>query len=49
MKNMAELFDMYSKDMVKPRISARLPMQDAARALQMIADRKVLGKVVLTT
>lgn len=49
MKNMGELFDLYAKGLVKPRISANFAMQDAAKALDMIADRKVLGKVVLTT
>ena len=48
MKNMGELFDMYEKEKVRPRISASFPMQDAAQALNMISDRKVLGKVVLT-
>ena len=48
MKNMGELFDMYEKGKVRPRISASFPMQDAAQALNMISDRKVLGKVVLT-
>lgn len=47
--NMNELFDMYSKGLVRPRISARFPMQDAAKALKLITDRKILGKVVLTT
>ena len=42
------LFEMYEKGQVKPRISARFPMQEAAKALSLIADRKVLGKVVLT-
>lgn len=48
MKNMAELFDMYEKRLVKPRISTSLPMSDAAQALNLISDRKLLGKVVLT-
>lgn len=48
MANMGELFDMYEKGKVRPRISASFPMQDAAQALTMISDRKVLGKVVLT-
>jgi NADPH2:quinone reductase len=47
MQNMQELFDMYAKGLVKPRISARFPMQEAAKALTLIAERKVLGKVVL--
>lgn len=49
MKNMGELFDLYAKGLIKPRISASFEMADAAQALHMIADRKVLGKVVLTT
>ncbi|MEX0367026.1 MAG: NADPH:quinone oxidoreductase family protein [Ruegeria sp.] len=48
MQNVTELFDMYRKGQVKPRISASFPMEDAAKALEMIADRQVLGKVVLT-
>lgn len=48
MNNMAELFDMYAKGQIKPRISASFPMQDAAQALDLISARKVLGKVVLT-
>lgn len=49
MQNMVELFDLYTKGQIKPQISAHFPMQDAAQALAMICDRKVLGKVVLTT
>ena len=49
MRNMLELFDLYEKGLIKPHISASFPMVDAARALDLIADRKVLGKVVLTT
>ncbi|MEX0311009.1 MAG: zinc-binding dehydrogenase, partial [Tateyamaria sp.] len=48
MQNVTELFDMCGKGQVKPRISASFAMEDAAKALEMIADRKVLGKVVLT-
>lgn len=48
MNNMAELFDMYAKGQIKPRVSASFPMQDAAQALDLISARKVLGKVVLT-
>ncbi|WP_432817271.1 NADPH:quinone oxidoreductase family protein [Sulfitobacter sp. JB4-11] len=45
--NMADLFEMYAKGQIKPRISARYPLKDAPKALQMMQDRKVLGKVVL--
>lgn len=45
--NMAELFEMYAKGKIKPRISARFPLEEAPQALQLMQDRKVLGKVVL--
>ncbi|MEP4246366.1 NADPH:quinone oxidoreductase family protein [Tateyamaria sp.] len=48
MTNMSELFDMYGKKQIRPQISSRFDMQDAAQALTLISDRKVLGKIVLT-
>ncbi|MEM8576878.1 MAG: NADPH:quinone oxidoreductase family protein [Pseudomonadota bacterium] len=48
-QNMAELFEMYGKGLIKPRITKTYPMEEAAQALTHIADRKVQGKVVLTT
>ncbi|MGR3759449.1 NADPH:quinone oxidoreductase family protein [Roseobacteraceae bacterium NS-SX3] len=47
-ENMANLFTLYQENAIKPRISARFAMQDAAKALRLIEDRKVMGKVVLT-
>ncbi len=47
MRNMQELFDMYKQDAIKPRISTSFAMADAAQALNLISERKVLGKVVL--
>lgn len=47
-ENMAELFALYEKGQVKPRIHARYPLEQAADALTLMQDRKVLGKVVLT-
>ena len=46
-ENMADLFHMYKDDQIKPRISARFPLEKAADALNLMMDRKVLGKVVL--
>lgn len=48
-KNIEELFDMYAKGEIKPRISARFPLAEAGKALEMMADRRVLGKVVVET
>ena len=47
MENMGELFAMYAKGQIKPRISARFPLEQAAAALELMQDRKVMGKVVL--
>ncbi len=47
-ENMTELFELYSKGQIKPRICAQFDLQNAALALQMMQDRQVMGKVVLT-
>lgn len=47
-ENMADLFRLYAEGKVRPRIHARFALADAAQALEMIQDRKVQGKVVLT-
>ena len=46
--NMRDLFDLYARGQIRPRVTASFPMEDAAKALHHISDRKVLGKVVLT-
>ncbi|MDE4132237.1 NADPH:quinone oxidoreductase family protein [Phaeobacter sp. QD34_3] len=46
-ENMAELFAMYDSGAIKPRISQTFPMEDAAQALELVQDRKALGKIVL--
>ena len=45
--NMRDLFSLYAEGKVKPRISARYPLEQAAGALKLMEDRKVMGKVVL--
>lgn len=46
-ENMADLFRMYASGEIKPRISARFELENAADALNLMMDRKVMGKVVL--
>lgn len=46
-ENMADLFAMYKDGRIKPRISARFPLEQAAEALTLMEERKVMGKVVL--
>lgn len=44
----SELLSFYREGKIKPTISERFPLQDAARAIQWLADRKAVGKVVIT-
>jgi NADPH2:quinone reductase len=46
--HVAELFDWHAAGKIRPRITARIPLERAADALKMIEDRKVLGKAILT-
>lgn len=48
-ENMGDLFRMYGEGKIKPRVSASYPLERAGEALQLLQDRKVLGKVVVTT
>ncbi len=47
-ENMGDLFKLYSEGKIKPRISASYSLDKAGDALQLLSDRKVLGKVVVT-
>ena len=45
---LAELFDMYKKGQVKPRVTEIFKLEDADKAISYVAERKALGKVVVT-
>ncbi|MCC7271068.1 MAG: zinc-binding dehydrogenase, partial [Alphaproteobacteria bacterium] len=45
----AEMFALLAAGRLDPPVMAAYPMEQAAEALAVIADRRVLGKVVLTT
>lgn len=47
-ENMGDLFRLYDEGKIKPRVSASYPLAQAGDALQLLQDRKVLGKVVVT-
>ena len=47
-RNLAELFQMYENGKLRPRISASYPLEDYARAMDDLGNRRVRGKVVLT-
>ena len=42
------VFDLYARGLIKPEISERYPLADAAKGLRRIADRAVTGKIVVT-
>ena len=46
-RNMKELFELYSRGEIRPHIGARFPLERAGEALQMLLDRKAMGKVVV--
>jgi len=48
-RNAAALNALWSAGRIRPVVSATYPLEDAARALEDIAARKVTGKVVVTT
>ena len=46
--NMSQILDWVRQGRLKPQIHAVYPLEEAAKAIQEIADRKVMGKVILT-
>lgn len=46
-RDIEELAQMFAAGTVRPYIGARFPLSEAAAALRHVADRKVLGKVVI--
>jgi len=47
--NFVQLFDWYAQGKLKPHVSRTFPLEQAATALNDLINRKVVGKVVLTT
>jgi len=45
----ATLMAWYAEGRIRPHIAATYPLEDTAQALQMIADRKVKGRVIVRT
>ena len=46
-RNMAELFQWYLEGKVKVVVDTAFPLADAEKALQRVASRQVMGKVIL--
>jgi NADPH2:quinone reductase len=47
MRNEAELMELLSSGRVRPHIGASFPLDEAAAALQYVADGHAIGKVVI--
>ncbi len=47
-ENLTALMDMIAKGEMKPLIDKNLPLAEAREGLRLIADREVIGKVVIT-
>jgi NADPH:quinone reductase-like Zn-dependent oxidoreductase len=45
--NVVELMRLYREGAIRPRISARYPLEQGARAIKDLAERKAVGKVVV--
>jgi len=43
----ADLFEMYRRDEIEPLVGAQYPLEEAGRALEALATRRTIGKVVL--
>jgi NADPH:quinone reductase len=46
--NIATLMQLYAKGAIKPRISERYPLARAGEAIAQLAQRKAMGKIVVT-
>ena len=47
-QNAAELIAMYEAERIKPYVSERFPLARAAEAIERLASRKAVGKIVVT-
>ena len=47
-RNAMELFALYEKGAIKPRISKRFPLSEAGAAIAWLSSRQALGKVIVT-
>ena len=47
-KHIATLFELLKTGKIKPKVSATFPLDRGGEAIQLLADRKAIGKVVVT-
>jgi len=42
-----ELLELCSKNTIKPKISRRFPLEEGGRAIELLAARGAMGKIVI--
>lgn len=47
-QNVKELFDMYSDGKIKPHVSKTFSLEESSQAIKELAERRAVGKVVIT-
>jgi NADPH2:quinone reductase len=47
-RQVAALTDLYLAGSIRPKISARFPLERAGEAIRLIGERRALGKIVVT-
>ena len=47
-RNCGELLALYEKGAIKPRVSERFPLARAGEAIAWLAERRAIGKIVVT-
>ena len=47
-RNNRELVEMYSQGTLRPHVSARFPLAEGGAAIKALAERRVLGKLIVT-
>ncbi|WP_164903629.1 zinc-binding dehydrogenase [Nonomuraea polychroma] len=46
-EDLTTLLELLRTGELRPEVAARLPLSEAAKALQMLIDRTVVGKIIL--
>ena len=47
-RDIGALLDWIAEGRIKPHVSARFPLSDSVAAMRTLAERKAIGKVVIT-
>lgn len=48
-QNVKNLFELYSEGKIKPHVSKTFPLEEASQAIKELAERRAVGKVIIST